>query len=75
MLATGKSIKERIGFSLFSTVAGVESDKQGRSLMTEETLDSLTSMVKTAVNVFSKANEARVDLKHIWNIQDDEENQ
>ena len=39
---------------------------------TEEKINNLSDMVKSAVDIFSKANDAAVNLKHLWNIKDDE---
>lgn len=62
---------ERMGFPGFSSRSGMEK-KKGRSLKTEEKIDNLSEMVKSAVDIFSKANDAAVNLKHLWNIKDDE---
>ena len=60
-----------MGFTGFSSRSGMEK-KKGRSLKTEEKIDNLSDMVKSAVDIFSKANDAAVNLQHLWNIKDDE---
>ena len=63
MLSTGRSLRDNyIMFPIFGggAEAGTEAGKQQRSLWEEdnkEAVDSLASMVRTAVEVFSQANE------------------
>ena len=61
MLSTGRSLRDNyIMFPIFGGGAEDEAGKQQRSLWEEDNKDaveSLASMVRTAVEVFSQANE------------------